>query len=225
MDKDVKSAFQDAHAAIEGGNSEAAVGAIAPLETSQDPLVLYGVGNVYKVLSDYTYRSVNYTMGGFMYPNADKRNDEYNKNKYNSMRLLSKSKEMMFSSIYIIKKSGKDDDWLYSYINFLAEMKMKRYAQAHLVLGRINKQAQTPVNHYANMIYAVRTGGRDAEKMLKPLLEIGELNAYYYLALHIMERELPAAGKILAKIATKTQMPMAETLLEKAMEVDKATML
>ena len=226
MDSSAATAFTAAHEATIKGDLVSAIGAIAPLEASADPLVLYGVGNVYMVLSDYTYHGVNYALGGFMYSNADKRNDEYNKNSSNSMHLLSKAKEMMYASIFTINKAAKGEDWLYLYTKFISEMKLKRLAPAHLLLNELNKQRQTPVNPYSNLAYTIRAGGKNAEKLLRPLLDIGEINAYYYLAKYLADRnDLSGTQKVLIKISSRTRMPMADDLMLKAKEISAATAL
>ncbi len=226
MDPGAAAAFTAAHAAAVKNDTMSAIGAMAPLEASADPLVLYGVGNVYMVLSDNTYYGVNYALGGFMYSNADKRNDEYNKNPVNSMHLLSKAKEMMYASIFAINKSAKEDDWLYLYTKFISEIKLKRLARAHLLLNELNKQQQTPVTPYSNLSYTIWAGGKNAEKLLRPLLDIGEINAYYYLAKYLADRnDLLGAQKVLAKISSRTRMPMADKLMLKAKEISAATAL
>lgn len=226
MDDSAAAAFTAAHAATIKGDTMSATSAMAPLEASADPLVLYGVGNVYMALSDYTYHGVNYALGGFMYSNADKRNDEYNKNPANSMHLLSKAKEMMYASIFTINKAAKGDDWLYLYTKFISEIKLKRLALAHLLLNELNKQRQTPVNSYSNLSYTIWTGGKNAEKLLRPLLDTGEINAYYYLAKYLAGRnDLLGAQKVLTKISSRTRMPMADNLMLKAKEISAATAL
>ena len=50
----------------------------------KDPYLVFGAANFYRFFSDYTYYSIDYTLGGFMYGNAEKRSDEPKKNKYNA---------------------------------------------------------------------------------------------------------------------------------------------
>lgn len=215
-----------ANTAIRSGDWLSGIGALAPLENSTEPLILYGMGNIYKRFSDYTYGSVNYSLGGFMNSNADKRNDEFNRNKNNSMHLLSQSKEFLFRTIYLISNQMKSDDWLYLYAQFMAEMRLKRYAQAHVILGRINGQASSPISGYANMVYAVETRARNAESHLKPLLGNCELNAFYYASRYLINsNRFSEAKKVLLKITGMASMPMAQELLNKMNEIEEATKL
>ncbi len=226
VDSATRKVLKLATAARSNGDWASSMAALAALEDSEDPLILYGIGRAYGAFSDYTYYSVNYSLGGFMNPNADKRNDEFNRNPNNSMRLLSKAKEHMFSAIYIIKNEMDSRDWLYMYTQFMAELKMKKIAQAAISLSNLEKNGITPVNAYAEMAYSVEMHSKDAERFLKPMLERGELNAFYYLARHLAwSGRLDESRQILIALCAKVYMPMGMQLLNKANETIEATSL
>ncbi len=220
-----KAVLAKARAAMMSGDWASAVAALEPLSSSTDPLVLYGLGSYYRAYSDRIYYSVDYSLGGFMHANADKRNDEYDRNHDNSMHLLSRSKELLFSSIYIISRVMKSDDWFYLYTEFIAEMSMSRRAQAHLVLDRLNMKQQNMVSNYANMVYLVETRSPKAEKFLALFLEIGEPNAFYYLARSLASSgDLASAERVLSGLGR--YMPqMAFRFMRRISEAEEATRL
>ncbi|MEM3839187.1 MAG: hypothetical protein QXF01_01255 [Candidatus Micrarchaeaceae archaeon] len=221
--KSEKDALSSAMLSLSKGDLIAAAQALAPLDSSTDPISLYGAGNIYLALSNYTYADVNYSLSGFMYSNADKRNDEYNRNPNNSMHLLSKAKEMLFNVVYLVSKTNSGG-WLYPYLGFISEMKLKRHAKAHAFLEKL-WQAPTAVSNYARMVYLVDTGSIGAEKALKPVLDAGEPNSRYYLAKSIARTNTAKASAILKDIIAKKRMPMAELLLSRLNEILAATSL
>ena len=77
------------------GKWEAGVASADALAATKNPYFLYGAASFYRFFSDYTYNGVDYTLGGFMYSNAEKRSNKPQINKYNAMALISKSREFL----------------------------------------------------------------------------------------------------------------------------------
>ena len=186
---------------------------IAPanaLAATKDPYFLYGASSFYRFFSDFTYYGVDYTLGGFMYSNAEKRSDEATKNKYNAVALSSKSKEFLFKALKIINDMQNTEDTLV-FIKFMANLKLNRQVHIEKTLAEMNSRAgMEMMKSYANMIDAVRANSKLAEKYIENGFSYGISNSLYYLAMHIAKnKDIGSAIGILESLATKSNMPSA----------------
>lgn len=199
-----------------------ALDAISP---GSDPVRLYAISSIYSALSDLRYADVNYSLPGFMYQNADNRNDEYNKNPNNSMRLLSKSKEMLFDAIYLINNQLKSNDTTMLYLEFMCETRLDRHAKAYKVLDRMLTTGGVAAD-YAAMVYAVEANEKDADQLLGNMLKKKELAPLYYLSRHLIaSKDLEQAEMVLRFLQERVRMPSAWRLLRKIEAVNEATRL
>ena len=214
-------------AAIKNNDWATTFGKLDTVDPAGDPVRLFGAASIYSILSDYTYNSVNYNLEGFMYQNADNRNDEYDKNKYNAMHLLSKSKEYLFDALYVINSQGKNVDQRALFLQFMANMKLNRFVQAYKLLNGLgNSKQENLMLQYAYMAYNVETNAEGAEQTIERLVQRGELNALYYLARHLLNNGSPAAASmILHALLGRTEMPFAARLLTKTQDVLEKTKL
>ncbi|MHB1829767.1 MAG: hypothetical protein ACYCO0_00020 [Candidatus Micrarchaeaceae archaeon] len=180
------------------------------LAATKDPYFLFGASSFYKSFSDYTYYGVDYTLEGFMYSNAQRRSDELQKNKYNAVALISKSKEYLFRALKVISSNPQPDDPT-SFLSFMANMKLKRIVNAQKALAGINSsQGNELMRSYANMAFGTETKSKDAEKFIELSLSYGISNSIYYLAMHVaMKKRLDEAISLLDILIAKTGMPMA----------------
>ncbi len=200
---------------------------IAPadaLAATKDPHFLYGASSFYKFFSDYTYYGVDYTLGGFMYSNAEKRSDEPQKNKYNAVALMSKSKEFLFKALKIINDTQNPDNSLV-FIRFMANVKLKRDVYMQKALDEINaKQGIEMLKTYANIIRNVNSKGRLAQKYLDDGLAKGISNSFYYLAIHAAKsKDINGAINMLDSLAVKSNMPSALYLSIRIKDVKSAS--
>lgn len=219
--------FGAVHELIRQGKVDDAAKALDAIDPGTDPVRHYALSSMYSCLSDMRYADVSYALPGFMHQNADSRNDEYDKNPNNSMRLLSRSKELLFHAIYIINDQLKSNDAALLYIEFMSEIKLDRHAKAAKLLEKLNTVTGNELQaSYANMVYAVETGGEEADAYLSDLLARKELPSLYYLARHLVsKKELAHAGKVLRLLGGKANMPRALRLLKKIEAVEEATRL
>ena len=180
------------------------------LAATNDPYFLFGASSFFKFFSDYTYYGVDYTLEGFMYSNALRRSDEFQKNKYNAMALISKSKGYLFRALKVIS-ANQHPDGSTLFLSFMANMKLKRAAQAQKILAEINSiQGNALIRSYANMAFSTGTKGKDAEKFIESSLSYGISNSIYYLAMHIaMKKRLDEAISLLDMLIARTGMPSA----------------
>lgn len=173
--------------------------------SSQDPKVLYALASLYRSLSDITYLDVDYTMKAFMERNADNRNDEPKRNRYNAMHLESRNRECLHKSIETIELSKAPDEGSI-FIKAMAEIKLKRYARASIIL---DKQLDASLAFkYARMVLATETNGKDAEKRITGMLLGMEVNAVFYAARHLaMNREFDNAAKLIDILSSFIDLP------------------
>lgn len=173
--------------------------------TNADPKVLYALASLYRSLSDITYLDVDYNMKAFMERNADNRNDEPKRNKYNAMHLESRNRECLHKSIEILELSkASDENSLF--IKAMAEIKLKRYAHASIILDQ--QMNTTLAFKYAKMALATETNEKDAEKKINELLRERELNAVFYAARHLaMKKEFDSAEKLIDMISSFIDLP------------------
>ncbi len=183
------------------------------LATTKDPYFLFGASSFYRFFSDYTYFGVDYTLEGFMYSNAQRRSDEFQKNKYNAVALISKSKEYLFKALKVLGTNPHPDDSA-SFLGFMANMRLKRTVNAQKALSVINAvQANEEIRSYANMVFGTEEKSRGAEKFIESSLSYGISNSIYYLAMHTaMKRRLDEAISLLDVLIAKTGMPSAVSL-------------
>ncbi len=173
--------------------------------TNADPKVLYALASLYRLLSDITYLDVDYTMKAFMERNADNRNDEPKRNKYNAMHLESRNRECLHKSIETIELSNASDENSL-FIKAMAEIKLKRYAHAAIILDQ--QPNTTLAFRYAKMALATEGNERDAEKKINELLSAREISAIFYAARHLaMRKEFSSAEKLLALISSFIDLP------------------
>jgi hypothetical protein len=192
------------------GKWEAGVAPADALAATKDPYFLYGASSFYRFFSDYTYHGMDYTLGGFMYSNAEKRSDEPQVNKYNAIALMSKAKGFLFGALKIINDIQNPDDSLL-FIKFIANVKLGRKAHARAALSEINAGAGTDiVKTYANIVSSVNSNGKLAGKYLDSGFSYGISNSFYYLAMHTaMHKNIDEAIRILDSLAVKSNMPAA----------------
>ena len=181
------------------------------LAATKDPYFLYGAASFYKFFSDYTYYGVDYTLGGFMYSNAEKRSDEAQKNKYNAVALISKSKGFLFRALKVINDTP-NPNYTLLFIKFMSEFKLGRIAHAQKTLAAINASSEIEqIKSYANMV--MNTGNPKrmiAEKYIKDGLFHGVLNSLYYLSIYAAaHRDVDNSIKMLDLLAKKANMPAA----------------
>ncbi len=213
-DKAFQLAVAEATSSLAKGDWAALESALEPFAQAGAPEVLYGVGSIYYSLSDYVYNDINYSLGGFMYRNADNRSDEPGKNKYNSMALLSKAKGLLFNSLYLIGKMPEKEQESWLFARFIANIKLKRYPQAAKALGgmAVAKTDETTFA-YAEMAYAVESHEPSAGYIL-PVLSKGHMNSLYYLARRLIRKgDYRMARESLSLLLNKTASPMASKVL------------
>lgn len=200
------------HGMIRNGDWEGAVSLAEQLKVGDDPHLLYGVGIVYRALSDAVYSHVDYRAKGFMEGNAAKRNNEPNLNKNNAMHLLSRSKEMLYRSIKIM--SAKTDDPELLYLSFLANMKLGMQVKAKEALGRLNSIGNERVRLYANTKYAVGYRTKDSKGYLEALAKGLSPNSAYYVAVDLARRKRFRESKgMLGILLRNAAMPEGAELL------------
>jgi hypothetical protein len=173
--------------------------------TNSDPKVLYALASLYRSLSDITYMDVDYTMKAFMERNADNRNDEPKRNKYNAMHLESRNRECLHKCIETLELSKAEDENSL-FIKAMAEIKLKRYAHASIIL---DKQPDTSLAfRYAKMALATEANLKEAEKRINEMLHARETGAIFYAAKHLaMRKEFDSAEKLIDIISSFMDLP------------------
>jgi len=167
--------------------------------------VLYALASLYRSLSDITYLDVDYTIKAFMERNADNRNDEPKRNKYNAMHLESRNRECLHKSIETLELSkASDENSLF--IKAMAEIKLKRYAHAAIILDP--QITSTLAFKYAKMALATDANEKDAEKRINELLRAKEISAVFYAAKHLaMKKEFTSAEQLIGIISSFIALP------------------
>ena len=223
----VPDALSGAAHAIAAKDYAAALAKAEALAGLSDPLALYGLGSIYMVLSDYTYNDVNYALPGFMDANAGKKSNEPGINKYNSMALMAKSKELLFTSLYILRSKAGGSGREFQFPEFLVQMKLRRMPQAAKALERIaGGDDSGAASEYAKMAYAAKTGDRHAAERISPVLKAGHLNALYYNALHLVNHNRRKEAKAsLSLMLDRVASPMALDLMAKLAEAEEVERL
>ncbi len=223
----VPDALSGAAHAIAAKDYAAALAKAEALAGLSDPLALYGLGSIYMVLSDYTYNDVNYALPGFMDANAGKKSNEPGINKYNSMALMAKSKELLFTSLYILRSKAGGSGREFQFPEFLVQMKLRRMPQAAKALARIaGGDDSGAASEYAKMAYAAKTGDRHAAERISPVLKAGHLNALYYNALHLINHNRRREAKAsLSLMLDRVASPMALDLMAKLAEAEEVERL
>jgi hypothetical protein len=180
------------------------------LAATNDPCFLYGASSFYRFFSDHTYYGVDYNLGGFMYSNAEKRSDEVQRNKYNAVALISKSKEFLFKSLKIINASPNPEDHLL-FIKFMANVKLNRLDHAQKTLAEIGgRQNMDMVKFYANTVWMVNGGKKLSDKYIDEGVTYGLSNILYYLAISAAKHgDLDGAINMLDQLAPRSNMPAA----------------
>ncbi len=177
------------------------------IAASADPHLLFGAAAYYKAFSDSVYNDVDYTLGGFMYPNAAKRSDELAKNKNNAMALISKSKGYLFNALKVISSThGPDASTIF--IGFMACMKLGRLHQASMLKGMLDKSAPETIRRYAEMASSVTLKAPDAQARIDACFDSGIANSAYYLSRHLaLSMRLDQAIKVALAYQAKTSTP------------------
>ncbi len=175
------------------------------LATSQDPKVLYALASLYKLLSDITYLDVDYSLKAFMERNADNKNNETKRNKHNAMHLESRNRECLHKCIEILELSGASDEQSI-FIKAMAEIKLKRYAHATIILSKQPDKGLALM--YANMVLATDSKEKTAEKRITALLKAGETSAIFYAAKYLaMRKEFDNAERLIDIISAFVNLP------------------
>ena len=176
------------------------------LSTNADPQVLYALSSFFNALSDITYWDVDYTLKAFMEKNADNRNDEPANNKYSAMHLYSKRRECLHKSIEALNIS-KQANVQQTFIKFMAEAKLGRYAHAAICLEQLRKPAGLPLA-YANMVLSIGTKSRSAVKDTATVLQLKETCGLFYAAKHFAGRkEFGKALRLIDKLTSIINLP------------------
>ena len=217
QDKDIVHGNRDVETALALMQNSAVTGKWADgvatadnLAATKVPYFLYGASSFYRFFSDYAYYGVDYTLGGFMYSNAEKRSDETPKNKYNAVALISKSREFLFKALKIIRDNPNPEDSLL-FIKFMANVKLKRKVHADKALSEINtRPGMEMMKLYANIVHNVNTKSKLVEKYIDNGFSYGISNSLYYFAIRIAsQKNIPEAINILDSLALKSNMPSA----------------
>ncbi len=223
---DAEKNLQSMSAAAQNGKWVQGVPYADAIAATKDPFFLYGASHFYRFFSDITYYDVNYSLGGFMYSNADKRSDELTRNKYNAMALTSKSKEYLFKALKII--SSTPSDARLTYLKFMCNIRLKRQAHASSALLELaTLKDNIALYRYASMVLnsehhdtIKKSQSPDAESAL------GSANIIYYTARHLARQgNLDGATKILSQLTKRIYMPIAESYNRKVINVSSALYL
>ncbi len=178
------------------------------LGMGKDPYLAFGAASFYRFFSDYTYYSVDYTLGGFMYGNAEKRSDEPKKNMHNAIALISKSRDFLFRTLKLMDTMKYDDDSA-MLMRLIANLRLKRRTHAQVVLERIDKESKNSIiRDYAHLAfdYNERNGG----KRLDNLMSLGVVNSFYYMALRESAHgNIDGGIRMMDALASKTKMQLA----------------
>ncbi len=211
-----------AQSLMRAGNHSAAADTLEQLSKPDDIQTLFGAGMVYWELSDAIYGAVNYTLPGFMEKNALQRNDEFDKNKYNAMHLLSKSKSLLFELLYNAKHEGTNVLPSVQYLVFAAQMKLHRRLDAEQSLKiMLSASKDSLTSHYSSMVYHVDTEGEKADTYINSVSSVNEINALFYLARNLIKKHnVPEARKVLESLVSMVYMPKALTLLGKIQDLE-----
>lgn len=191
------------------------------LASTKDIFFLYGASMFYRFFSDFTYNDVNYEQGGFMYSNAEKRSDDFQKNKYNAMALISKSKEYLFKIIKTVK-SIPNPDAESVYLKFMSNMKLKRYPQAAESLMQLVKAGpDSAMSRYAELVFSANDVSNKTPNIDSAF---GSATFFYYLAKHLANSgNLEDSIKILDRLAGRSYMPMAFYYKKRVADVNSAS--
>ncbi len=179
------------------------------------PQMIYASAVFYESFSNYCWHDVNYSLGGYMEQNSI--------NREKSWMLTSKSKTLLYRDIKICGdeiKSGKETD--ITFIKFLAEMKVSKFAQAKDTLDIIMESSTLPraKDHAGMSYYSQINDQKNAIKYIDLMLTT-DLSAFYYLSkLLVKNRRNDDADKILVPFVEKTSMPKAMELLFKIKDVN-----
>lgn len=195
------------------------------LAATKDPFLLYGAAHFYRFFSDFTYYDVNYNQGGFMYSNAEKRSDELQKNKYNAMALISKSKECLFKALKQISLISPNANLLY--LKFMCNIRLKRYSQASIALSGLGTFKDSgSLFKYATMVISNETAKSGSKTAFLPDLNTisGSSNFFYYASKHLAKSgNLEDSIKILTLLTNKIYMPLASSYNRKVIDVSSAS--
>ena len=209
---------------VSSGKMQDGAAAADALAAIKDPHLLFGASEFYRLFSDTTYYGVDYTLGGFMYPNAEKRSDETPKNKYNAVALMSKSKEFLFKALKLMQSDEKPSNAL-AFIAFMSNIKLKRYVQAEKLLdGPIANSGDAAIISYATMAFKTHTDPQKSASAIQKCISYGIPNAFYYLSIHLAKRKrLSDSLGILSVFVDKTGMPAAINLKYRVGDIKAAS--
>ncbi len=175
-----------------------------------DPVSVYCAGIFYRYYSDRQYHDQDHNLLGYMEQNA--------KNMHDSLYTIVTAKDYLFRAIKLVsldQDAQRDEKLLY--LDFITNVRLKRLHLAAKTLQLLNALQKTSIaTEYANMVYAVETSDKSAEEKLSMMLNKQEPNAYYYLALHLVQKKrLRDALTVLDALSKSVHMPMAEELSRK----------
>ena len=215
-------AMREAHGSMRIGKYDDAAEALLKVQPTDDLRVLFGLGATLGELSDAIYGAVDYTLPGFMDSNADRRNDEFNRNKNNSMHILSKSKEMLFQLVHAARKQGNEMPPTMQYLEFAALERLKRHVEAKGVLLRMQASSkESLLSQYAAMVYGVNTGDRTAMRYVDSVSSVHEVNTLMYFARSMVaSRQFGEAKRALTELNSMAYVPRAITLLHKIVDYE-----
>lgn len=185
-----------------------------------DPLLTYAAGIFYWYYSDSKYHNLDHNLFGYMEQNA--------KNMYDSLHITVTAKDYLYRAMKLIENQNDvaaDEGLLYT--KFIIDIRLKRPHMAAKTLQLLNAMKKSDrITEYANMVFAVITEDKSAAQKIAALMDKHELNAYYYFAKSLVKmRKLGDALKVLDKVASISDMPMAEELARKVRIVQQASAL
>ncbi|MGC8662407.1 MAG: hypothetical protein ACP5RT_01320 [Candidatus Micrarchaeia archaeon] len=175
----------------------------------KDPYYMYGVAILNLRLSDIKHRSKNYTLGGFMESNSNEEEKSH--------ELYSIAKAIFFDAIALCRKNEDKDQELY-YIEFLSLLALNDIDEAGMAIENVRKNEKIKkIVTFANLLYAITIGDKNAKKYIQTSIDLGQIAAYYELGrLYAKMGRLNEARKILNELVSNSvAMPRSRILLEK----------
>ena len=192
------------------------------LKGNTDPEQLYLLGVFYSGASWSKYANRDYGLHGFMEANAV--------SVRNSLELTSKAKECFYKVIKLVggaQAGNAAADAQLLFIKFMSCVRLRRKTDAMRALEELKQMdRQNALVGYAYAVYAVETGARDTDKVLGGMLEINEINSFYYLARHLaLQKRMGEAALLLRKLGDIATLSQASELLEKVCSAQEASEL
>ncbi len=167
----------------------------------------FSAGIFCSAASDYLYSKVDYNIYGYMEDNAA--------NKAKAKEFTTKAKQYFYAALKMCD-SSPSNNFEYTYLKFVIQLKMKRFADAKKSLDAVNKSNGTKLaKDYANLAFYVEDGMlNDAKAYLKKMPKYKDVAISYYVAkLNAKSGNIGQAKRMLEKIVNSVQMPKAQKLL------------